>query len=228
MITPLLDSSIKGVIWYQGESNTDDPGEYEKRFSTMIETWRDNWNQGDFPFLFVQLANYMKTSDEPVQSNWAELRQAQLNTLKLSNTGMAVTIDVGEWNDIHPLNKKDVGHRLALQAQKIAYGEDDLVAGGPIPERSMFRSSEVIIQFKNVGNGLTTSNGEAPQHFAISDDGENFVWAKAEIMGNSVRGWSDEISDPAAVRYAWANNPESANLINKMGNPATPFEVTKN
>ncbi|MDR9364323.1 MAG: sialate O-acetylesterase [Balneolaceae bacterium] len=228
MITPLLDYSIKGVIWYQGESNTDDPGEYEKRFSTMIETWRDNWNQGDFPFLFVQLANYMETTDEPVQSNWAELRQAQLNTLKLPNTGMAVTIDVGEWNDIHPLNKKDVGHRLALQAQKIAYGEEDLAAGGPIPDRSMFRSNEVIIHFKNVVNGLTTSDGEAPKHFAISDDGENFVWAKAEIMENSIRVWNDEISNPAAVRYAWANNPESANLTNQKDLPATPFEVTKN
>lgn len=228
MITPLLDYSIKGVIWYQGESNTGEPYEYEKRFSTMIQTWRENWNQDNFPFLFVQLANYMETSDELVQSNWAELRQAQLNTLELPNTGMAVTIDVGEWNDVHPLNKKDVGHRLALQARKIAYGEEELVAGGPIPERSMFHSSEVIIQFKNVGNGLTTFNGKPPQYFAISDDGENFVWADTEIMENSIRVWNHEISNPVAVRYAWANNPESANLTNHKGLPATPFEVTKN
>lgn len=228
MITPLLDYAIKGVIWYQGESNAGNPGVYEEQFSTMIETWREEWNQGDFPFLFVQLANFMETSNEPVQSNWAELRQAQLNTLKLPNTGMAVAIDIGEWNDIHPLNKKDVGHRLALQARKIAYEEDDLVAGGPIPERSMFHSNEVIIHFKNVGDGLTTSNNETPQHFAISEDGKNFVWAQAEIQGGSIRVWNDEISNPVAVRYAWADNPESANLINQKGLPATPFEVFKN
>lgn len=228
MISPLLDYHIKGVIWYQGESNAGNPGQYEERFSTMIQTWRDQWNQGDFPFLFVQLANFMETTDEPAQSNWAELRQAQLNTLKLPNTGMAVTIDVGEWNDIHPLNKKDVGHRLALQAQKIAYGEDDLVAAGPIPKNSTFSSNQVIIEFKNIGERLTTSDGEPPRYFSISEDGENFVWAEAEIQGESIKVWSDEITNPVAVRYAWANNPESANLINQKGLPATPFEVIKN
>lgn len=227
MITPLLDYSMKGVIWYQGESNAGNPGQYEERFSTMIETWRDEWNQGDFPFLFVQLANFMETTDEPVQSNWAELRQAQLNTLKLPNTGMAVTTDIGEWNDIHPLNKKDVGHRLALQARKIAYGEKDLVAAGPIPEHSTFTSDHVTIEFKYTGNGLTTSDGEEPHYFSISEDGENFVWAEAEIQGDSIRVWSDEISNPVAVRYGWADNPESANLINQKGLPATPFEVVK-
>ncbi len=227
MITPLLDYKIKGVIWYQGESNTGNPDEYEERFSTMIQTWRDEWNQGDFPFLFVQLANFMETTDEPVQSNWAELRQAQLNTLKLPNTGMAVTIDVGEWNDIHPLNKKDVGHRLALQARKIAYGEDDLVAGGPIPDHSTFTTDHVTIEFKNTGERLTTSDGEPLRYFSISDDGENFVWAEAEIQGDSIKVWSDEIKNPVAVRYAWADNPESANLINQKSLPATPFEVIK-
>lgn len=228
MITPLLDYSIKGVIWYQGESNTSNPEVYEERFSTMIQTWRKNWNQGDFPFLFVQLANFMETTDEPVESNWAELRQAQLNTLKLPNTGMAVTIDVGEWNDIHPLNKKDVGHRLALQARKIAYGEEDLVAAGPIPENSTFTSNHVMIEFENTGEGLTTADGESPQYFAISDDGENFVWAEAKIQGDFVKIWNDEITNPVTVRYAWADNPESANLTNQKGVPATPFEVTKN
>lgn len=227
MITPLLDYSIKGVIWYQGESNTGNPGVYEERFSTVIQTWRDEWKQGDFPFLFVQLANFMETTDEPVQSNWAELRQAQLNTLQLPNTGMAVTIDVGEWNDIHPLNKKDVGYRLALQARKIAYDEDNLVAAGPIPKNSTFNSDHVIIEFENIGEGLNTSDGESPDHFSISEDGEHFLWAKAEIQGDSIKVWNDDISNPVAVRYAWADNPESANLYNKNGLPATPFEVIR-
>jgi sialate O-acetylesterase len=141
---------------------------------------------------------------------------------------MAVTIDVGEWNDIHPLNKKDVGHRLALQARKIAYGDDDLVAAGPIPKNSTFSSNQVIIEFENSGEELTTSDGEPPHYFSISEDGEHFVWAKAEIQGDSIKVWSDEISNPIAVRYGWADNPESANLINQKGLPATPFEVIKN
>jgi sialate O-acetylesterase len=229
MIAPLFNYGITGAIWYQGESNADtheEASKYQEQFTAMINNWRQEWNQGDFPFLFVQLANFMETNDEPTESAWAELRQAQLNTLSLPNTGMAVTIDIGEWNDIHPLNKKDVGIRLALQAKKIAYGEEDIVASGPVPSGADFKQDHVLIKFDHVGDGLTAKNGD-PEHFAISGDGEHFVWANAEIMGNSVRVWSEQVSNPTVVRYAWADNPESANLYNKYGLPASPFQISK-
>lgn len=227
MIAPLFDYAIKGVIWYQGESNTDQPSVYDERFSSMINTWREQWNQGNFPFLYVQLANFMETTHEPVESNWAELRQAQLNTLELSNTGMVVSIDLGEWNDIHPLNKEDVGKRLALQARKIAYSEEGLIASGPVPFDAYFKQDHVQIIFDHVGSGLTTRNNEELNYFSISGDGKNFIWAKAEIEGNSVKVWSEDVTNPSAVRYAWADNPESANLYNKNELPATPFEILK-
>jgi sialate O-acetylesterase len=227
MITPLFDYTIKGVIWYQGESNTDNASEYEGRFSTMIKTWRQQWGQGNFPFLYVQLANFMETATKPSDSNWAELRQAQLNTLELPETGMAVTIDLGEWNDIHPLNKKDVGKRLALQARKVAYGEERVNVSGPLPVNTEFRQGHVMIEFENSDGGLVTDNGEQPGHFSISGDGEHFVWAKTEIEGESVRVWNDQVTEPVVVRYAWADNPESANLYNKNGLPASPFEIFK-
>lgn len=228
MIAPLLNYTIKGVIWYQGESNTGNPSNYDKTFPAMIHNWRTEWKQGDFPFLYVQLTNFMKETTTPTASNWAELRQKQLNTLALPNTGMAVTIDLGEWNDIHPLNKADVGKRLALLARKIAYGEKNITASGPLPEKADFRKDDIQITFRNTGKGLTTRNGKAPDYFSISSDGKNFVWAKAEITGkNTIRVWNDSVSSPVVVRYAWADNPVSANLYSKNGLPASPFELRK-
>ncbi|MCF8336194.1 MAG: sialate O-acetylesterase, partial [Bacteroidales bacterium] len=153
MIAPLLNYRIKGVIWYQGESNTDRAREYKKLFPTLIKNWRGKWDQGDFPFLYVQLANYMKPQNEPSKSNWALLREAQLKTLSVPNTGMAVTIDIGEWNDIHPLNKKDVGKRLTLAARKIAYDEDDVVFSGPIYESMKVENDRIVLTFNHVGSG---------------------------------------------------------------------------
>lgn len=227
MISPLLNYNIKGAIWYQGESNTWNPSLYAQTFPAMVKDWRAKWNQGNFPFIYVQLANFMEEKLMPEESNWAEFRQVQLNALSIPNTGMAVIIDTGEWNDIHPLNKKDVGKRLALQAEKLAYNNTNIYASSPSPKKTTFKKDKVIITFKNVGSGLTAHNGKMLEEFAISNDGKNFVWAKAKIKGNKVIVWNTEVQNPIIVRYAWADNPSKANLFTKKGLPATPFEVKK-
>lgn len=227
MIAPLLNFKIKGAIWYQGESNANNPANYHETFPAMINTWRQNWNQGDFPFIYVQLANFMEETKEPTESNWAELRQAQLETLSVQNTGMVVSIDLGEWNDIHPLNKYDVGKRLALQARRLAYNEQNIFAENPSPEKSLFKQKKVVIYFKNTGKGLIAKEGKELQYFSISGNGKNYVWAKAKIKGNKVIVWNEGIKNPVIVRYAWANNLKSANLYTKDGLPASPFEFRK-
>ncbi len=224
MIAPLLNYRIKGVIWYQGESNTGRPIEYRRLFPAMIEDWRRNWDQGAFPFLFVQLANYMEPQDVPSESNWALLREAQLHSLSVPNTGMAVTIDIGEWNDIHPLNKQDVGRRLAFAALKVAYGEE-IVHSGPIYKSVEAKGDTMVISFDSVGSGLFAKGGEPLRHFSIAGPDKKFVWADATIQDNKVLIRSDEVSNPVAVRYAWADNPEEANLYNKEGLPASPFRT---
>lgn len=225
MIAPLQNYTIKGVIWYQGESNTGKPREYKKLFPALIADWRQKWNQGDFPFLYVQLANFMQAKNEPSESNWAELRQAQLKTLKVPNTAMAVAIDIGEWNDIHPLNKEDVGKRLALAAQKVAYGDNQVVYSGPIYQSMEIEDNKIILTFSSIGGGLVAKDNGELKYFAIAGDDKKFVWAKAKIEGNKIIVWNDKISSPAAVRYAWADNPEGANLYNAEGLPASPFET---
>ncbi|HMQ46792.1 MAG TPA: sialate O-acetylesterase [Saprospiraceae bacterium] len=227
MIAPLLNYHIKGVIWYQGESNTKKPDQYDNCFPALINDWRDQWKIGDFPFLYVQLANYMEETPSPTESAWAELRQAQLNALSVPNTGMAVAIDIGEWNDIHPLNKKDVGKRLALLARKLAYGEKDLVAQSPTPEDDRFRKKNVVVTFRDTGGQLLTKNGQPLAYFEISADGKKFVKASAAISGKKVKVWQDQIQNPVAIRYAWANNPATANLYAVTGLPASPFQITK-
>jgi sialate O-acetylesterase len=223
MIFPLLTYAIKGVIWYQGESNAGRPVEYRELFPAMIRNWRDNWKQGDFPFLYVQLANYMKATDYPSESNWALLREAQHMALSVPNTGMAVAIDIGEWNDIHPLNKRDVGKRLALAARKIAYGEN-IVHSGPEFDSMYVDGKKIVLTFKNTGSGLTVKC-ERLNYFAIAGPDSNFVWADAIIKDNNIIVWSDDIDQPVAVRYAWADNPVSANLYNREGLPAIPFRT---
>ena len=227
MIAPLLNFKIKGAIWYQGEANTFGAKEYAKTFPALINNWRAKWGQGNFPFLYVQLANFMEAYPEPRESNWAALRQSQLETLSVPNTGMAVAIDLGEWNDIHPLNKEAVGKRLSLLARKTAYGEDKIYASSPMPETSKFDNDKAILSFKHVGGGLIVKTGSNLKSFSISNDGVNFVWAKAKIIGNKVEVWSENIKNPTAVRYAWDNNPSDANLFTKEGLPSTPFEVKK-
>jgi sialate O-acetylesterase len=225
MIAPLLNYKIKGVIWYQGESNTGKPFEYQKLFPALIANWRQKWNQGDFPFLYVQLANFMEVKDQPCESNWAELREAQLKTLAVPNTAMAVTTDIGEWNDIHPLNKEDVGKRLALAAQKVAYGDEKVVYSGPIYQSMKIEGNKIILTFTNIGSGLIAKGGGELKYFAIAGADKKFVWAKAKIEGNKIVVWNDEVTNPVAVRYAWADNPEDANLYNKEGLPASSFRT---
>ncbi len=226
MINPLLNYTIKGVIWYQGESNTGEPEKYTSMFKDMISDWREKWDQEpeNFPFLFVQLANFMESYEHPTDSNWARLREAQTQTLQVPATGMAVAIDIGEWNDIHPLNKKDVGHRLAQAAFKVAYNENE-IPGGPIMESYKVEGDSIIISFKNVGEGLITKNGQPLKEFAIAGPDKNFVWANAKIAGNKVIVSSSKVKNPVAVRYAWADNPDEANLYNKEGFPASPFRT---
>ena len=228
MVAPLINYQIKGVLWYQGETNTGKPQEYRKLLPALIADWREKWKQGPFPFLFVQLPNFMEVKYLPSESQWAELRSGQLKSLSVLNTAMAVTIDAGEWNDIHPLEKKVVGERLALAARKLAYGDEKLVYSGPIYKSSLKEEGNIIIEFDHIGSGLMVKGGGDLNHFAIAGADRKFVWADARIENNSVIIRSDEIKNPVYVRYAWADNPEGANLYNIEGLPASPFEAVLN
>lgn len=182
------------------------------------------WGDSSLPFLYVQLANFMEPKPQPCESNWARLREEQRRALlHLDNVGMAVAIDLGEWNDLHPSNKKDVGERLALLAQKVAYGEKDLVASGPLYKSMKIEGNKIILEFSEVGSGLIAKGDSILKHFAIAEKDKRFIWANAIIEGNKVIVWNDSIKNPVYVRYAWADNPEGANLYNKEGLPASPF-----
>lgn len=224
MVAPVINYAIKGLVWYQGESNAGRPQEYEGFQKALIADWRSKWQQGNIPFLYVQLPNFMEVNYLPEESNWAQLREAQLKVLSVPNTAMVVAIDVGEWNDIHPDNKKDVGERLALAAKKIAYGED-LVASGPIYESASIQGDKIVVSFRYTGSGLITNDGEALSNFAIAGADKKFVWANAKIEGDKVIVWSDEVKAPQYVRYAWADNPDNPNLYNREGLPASPFRT---
>ncbi|WP_181305518.1 sialate O-acetylesterase [Rufibacter sp. XAAS-G3-1] len=225
MVAPATNYTIKGVLWYQGESNAGNPAEYKKLFPALISDWRSKWQQGNLPFLYVQLPNFMEVNYLPSESNWALMREAALQTLSVPNTAMAVTIELGEWNDIHPDNKKDVGERLALAAQRLIYGDKKLVSSGPLYQSSRIEGNKIILSFTNVGSGLTSIDGEELSWFAIAGSDKKFVWAKAIIEGEKVVVWSDEVPEPKYVRYAWADNPDGANLYNKEKLPASPFRT---
>ncbi len=230
MIAPLIPYAIKGAIWYQGESNAGNPI-YRTLFPAMIADWRKSWGQGDFPFLFVQLANFA-----PGGGSWASLREAQLMTLSLPKTGMAVAIDVGQANDIHPRDKMDVGRRLALAARHIAYGQD-LVYSGPIYKSMKVEGDKIRLAFDHVGGGLTIAAAPSTQPnvppaspasslkgFTIAGADKQFLPAQAKIEGDSVVIWSEQVQQPVAVRYGWESNPQ-VNLYNKEHLPASPFRT---
>ena len=223
MIAPLINYPIKGVIWYQGESNTSQPTEYSTLLTALINDWRMKWNSNDLPFIIAQLPNFMQPQENPSESNWAMLRESQSKALALPNTGMAVNIDLGEWNDIHPLNKKDVGHRLALIAMKIAYGDPNVISSAPVYKSMVVEDNKIILSFTEIGNGFAPT--ENLKNFAIAGENKQFVWADAKIEGDKVIVWSDKVRNPVAVRYAWADNPEGANLRNKEGLPSSPFRT---
>ncbi len=226
MVAPEIRYAIKGFCWYQGESNAGKPAEYAQLLPALIADWRNKWQQGTLPFLYVQLPGFMDYSYQPSESGWAVLRESQLSALSVPNTAMAVAIDLGEWNDIHPDNKKDVGERLALAALKTAYHEN-VVASGPLYQSAKVDGNKIVLSFTDIGSGLATRDGEAPGDFAVAGADKKFVWANARIEGNTIVVSSDDVPNPQFVRYAWADNPANANLINKEGLPASPFRTDK-
>jgi sialate O-acetylesterase len=224
MLAPIVNFSIKGFLWYQGEANTARSAEYAKLQPAMINAWRAKWDEPAAPFLYVQLPGFMDMNYLPSESQWAELREAQLKSLSVPNTAMAVAIDLGEWNDIHPDRKKEVGERLALAAEKIAYGEN-IVYSGPLYQSAQINGNKITLTFSNIGGGLTTSDGEDPAEFAVAGADRKFVWAKAKIEGDKVIVWNDTLTTPLYVRYAWADDPVDPNLVNREGLPASPFRT---
>jgi len=223
MIANLIPCAIQGAIWYQGESNAGRAHQYRTLFTDMIQNWRDDWGQGDFSFLLVQLAPFKAIKNQPAESDWAELREAQLlSTTALPKVGLAVITDVGDEKDIHPKKKEPVGARLALAARRIAYGEK-IVHAGPTYKGMKVRGDKAVLSFENVGRGLEARDGEL-KGFSIAGEDRKFVWAKAEIVGDKVVVNSPEVPKPAAVRYGWADYPV-VNLWNKDGLPASPFRT---
>lgn len=224
MFAPLENYSIKGFVWYQGESNTYNPTLYGQLQRAMVADWRQRWNNPALPFLNVQLPGFMDMSYLPEESNWAAFREVQRKFLSVPNTGMAVTIDLGEWNDVHPDRKREVGRRLALQAEKIAYHENG-VFSGPLYASQEINGNQIEITFTNTGDGLITNDGEAPAVFEIAGADKKYVNAEARIEGDKVIVRSSRITQPLYVRYAWSDFPVNPNLYNKQGLPASPFST---
>jgi sialate O-acetylesterase len=224
MIAPLVPYRIKGVIWYQGEYNTHKAYEYRKLFQALIKDWRSKWDLGNYPFIFEQLPNFSTVYDHPAENEWAELREAQSMALAQPNTAMAVAIDVGE-GELHPIDKKDVGNRLALATRKLVYGEKSLIASGPVYKSMKIDGDKIILTFED-GNGKLVSKDKGElKYFAIAGDDKKFVWSKAVIKGNTIEVSAAQIPHPVAVRYAWAGNPDGCNLFNDAGLPASPFRT---
>jgi sialate O-acetylesterase len=222
MIAPIAGYGIRGAIWYQGESNVGSRKQYPALQKALIEDWRTRWGRGDIPFYFVQLAAHKSPPTAPGDSSLASMREAQASSLSLPNTGMAVAIDIGDEKDVHPRNKQDVGKRLALLALAGTYGKD-LVPCGPVFKMAEIEDGRMRLHFDHIGEGLV-GNGSLKQ-FAIAGDDRKFVWADAEIDGDTVIAHSSAVPRPAYVRYAWADNPAGANLFNSAGLPAAPFRT---
>ncbi len=224
MIAPLTKFPVKGAIWYQGESNCNNPSLYKTLFPNLIKNWRDRWGY-EFPFYWVNLANYMAADVAPAESAWAELREAQSLTLALPQTGQALSIDIGDANDIHPRNKQDVGKRLALNALHNNYGIN-VVYSGPTLQTATVMDNKIIVSFANVASGLITKDKYGyVKGFAIAGEDKHFVWAQAYIDGNKVVVYSPQVTAPRYVRYGWGNNPDDVSLYNREGLPATPFRT---
>ncbi len=225
VLQPVIGYGMRGAIWYQGESNAGRAYQYRHMFPLMIRTWREAWGLGDFPFYWVQLADFKAQQPQPQESDWAELREAQTMTLDaLPNTGQAVIIDLGEGNDIHPRNKQDVARRLARIALARDYGR--AIAWQSPRYKSMQRvENKIVITLEGTDGGLRAYDAAAVQGFAIAGADRKFVWAQARIVApDKVEVFSDEVPDPVAVRYAWADNP-ACNLVTRAGLPVTPFRT---
>ncbi len=231
MVHPLLPITMKGVLWYQGESNANNDAQaaaYRDQFTTLIQSWRAAFNNRAMPFLWVQLPGFNRPdSTPPLHAAWAIQRESMEAALSLPNTGRAIAIDVGDSTNIHPRDKQTVGYRLALVARRVAYHQP-VLASGPTYRALTARGDTLVIAFENVGSGLVTHPSDAsPGAFAIAGADRKFVWANARIAGNTVRVWSDRVRAPAAVRYAWSNFPLHANLYNREGLPAAPFRTDR-
>lgn len=226
MIAPLVPYALKGVIWYQGESNAERAYQYRTLFPALIQDWRTQFKQPELPFLFVQLASFGPQQDQPADYAWSELREAQLMTLAQPRTGMAVALDLGNPKDIHPLNKQDVGHRLALEARRVAYDDKAVISTGPVYKSMAVEGNRIRLQFDKVGDGLVLKDGSGPylKGFAIAGADRKFVWAQGKLEGNTLVLSSDQVPQPVAVRYAWGNSP-FVNLYNKENLPASSFRT---
>jgi len=224
MVNPVVPFGIRGALWYQGESNREDGLGYFLKMQALINGWRDVWDQGDFPFYIVQLAPYRYDDDQ--QDYLPLIWEAQTNVLSLKNTGMAVTVDIGNIDDIHPKNKQDVGKRLALWALAKDYGKTDIVYSGPLYKSMSVEGSKIRISFDHVGSGLKSRDGKPLTWFSIAGEDKKFVEAVAEIDGDTVLVFNDSVSNPVAVRFGWSNLAEP-NLSNKEGLPASPFRTDR-
>ncbi|MDR0870839.1 MAG: sialate O-acetylesterase, partial [Planctomycetaceae bacterium] len=223
MIRPILGYGIRGAIWYQGETNAGRAYQYRTLFPTMIQNWRDEWKEGDFPFYWVQLANFMGTKDNPDNSAWAELREAQSLTQSLKNSGEAVIIDLGDAKDIHPRNKQDVGYRLALLALKQDYGKE-IPYNSPRYKSAKFEDGKATLKFDFAFDGLS-SKGALPTGFSIAGEDKVFHWASAEIVDkDTIVVSSPKVAKPVAVRYGWADNP-IVSVYNSAQLPLNPFRT---
>lgn len=227
LTSPIIGYRLKGTIWYQGESNTGMPqNEYHGLFKDLISGWRTKFNQPDMPFIFAQIANLGVPNKQPVESGMANIREAQRCALEVANTGMAVTTDLGEWNDIHPLNKKEVARRLGMEAARVAYGDNSSVSSGPLYESMEVVDNSIVITFKSVGSGLFSNC--LLDGFQIAGSDGKFEWANAVVLSsNKVKVWSRKVTQPTVVRYGWDDNPAYANLKNKENLPASPFSTSK-
>jgi len=225
MIAPIVGFPLRGVLWYQGESNVAQAADYAELTEVLIADWRAKWKSPDMPFLYVQLANHKDRSDDPgARTQIAPFREAQTAALRVPHTGMAVAIDIGDAKDIHPKNKQEVGHRLALIARAQVYGEKELPYSGPVLASARAEGGQVRLKFQHDRGGLRT-RGDQLKGFAMAGPDGKFVWAKARVEDGSVVLSSESVTKPTQVRYAWADNPE-ATLINGAGLPAVPFSAT--
>ncbi len=225
MIAPILPYTICGAVWYQGENNAGQPiaDLYSAQLAALIKDWRQRWKD-DFAFAWVQLPDFRSPQVKPVEnSGWVTVREQMLKTLKVKMTGMAITIGLGEADNIHPKNKQEVGRRLALWALGTVYHRKDVVTSGPLPKGHAIRGSDVVLSFQHANGGLK-AHGSELNGFAVAGEDKNFVWANARIEGDKVIVSSPEVTKPAAVRYAWADNPVWS-LENGAGLPATPFRT---
>ncbi|AXB55717.1 sialate O-acetylesterase [Flavobacterium fluviale] len=225
MVNPLVPYAMQGVLWYQGEANVWRAAEYKKSFPLMINDWRTKFKQGDFPFYFVQLSTFDEFGGNSQKgSRWAELREAQSETLKLKNTGMVVTTDIGNAKDIHPTNKQDIGLRLAAVAMNNIYGKKQ-VHSGPAYKSQEIKGNQIILTFDNIGSGLSTPNNDELKGFEIAGSDKVFHAAKAIIKDNKIFVSSDKVQNPVAVHYGWADDDTAINLFNKEKFPASPFRT---